>query len=151
MRSESTRHRQGWTLVLASLGVFMVALDTLVVSTALPVLRVDFGASLGDLEWTVANAVVGSVPMAQVGVASGVNSAIRELGGVCGVAVLAATFTHHGVYGSAQASTDRFSLALWVAVGLSAAGMVPAMLSQRPRRFQRVPVVVTSARLEERA
>jgi EmrB/QacA subfamily drug resistance transporter len=100
---------------------------------------------------TVANAVVGSVPMAQVGVASGVNSAIRELGGVCGVAVLAATFTHHGVYGSAQAFTDRFSLALWVAVGLSAAGIVPAMLSARPRRFQRIPVVVTSARLEERA
>src|ERR671933_803141 len=42
-----------WTLVLASLGVFMVALDTLVVSTALPMLRVDLGASLCDLEWTV--------------------------------------------------------------------------------------------------
>src|SRR3954468_20533000 len=42
-----------WTLVLASLGVFMVALDTLIVSTALPVLRVDLGGSLSDLEWTV--------------------------------------------------------------------------------------------------
>jgi MFS family permease len=100
---------------------------------------------------TVANAVVGSVPTAQVGVASGVNSAIRELGGVCGVAVLAATFTHHGVYSSARTFTDRFSLALWVAVGLSAAGIVPALLSVRPRRFQRFPVVVSNARLEERA
>jgi EmrB/QacA subfamily drug resistance transporter len=45
--------RRGWTLVLASLGLFMVALDTLVVTTALPVLRVDLGASLPDLEWTV--------------------------------------------------------------------------------------------------
>ncbi|HEU5141660.1 MAG TPA: MFS transporter, partial [Solirubrobacterales bacterium] len=44
---------KGWTLVLASLGLFMVALDTLVVTTALPVLRVDLGASLSDLEWTV--------------------------------------------------------------------------------------------------
>src|SRR3989440_12366515 len=42
-----------WTLVLASLGLFMVALDTLVVATALPVLRVDLGASLSELEWTV--------------------------------------------------------------------------------------------------
>ena len=42
-----------WTLVLTSLGLFMVALDTLVVTTALPVLRVDLGASLPDLEWTV--------------------------------------------------------------------------------------------------
>src|SRR5438128_11108756 len=44
---------KGWTLALASLGLFMVALDTLVVTTALPVLRVDLGASLGDVEWTV--------------------------------------------------------------------------------------------------
>src|SRR5438477_3229610 len=42
-----------WTLVLASLGLFMVALDTLVVTTALPVLRVDLHASLSELEWTV--------------------------------------------------------------------------------------------------
>ena len=45
--------RKIWTLVLASLGLFMVALDTFVVTTALPVLRVDLGASLSDLEWTV--------------------------------------------------------------------------------------------------
>src|SRR4051794_41611525 len=45
--------RQGWTVVLASLGVFMTALDTLVVTTALPVMRVDLGGSLSDLEWTV--------------------------------------------------------------------------------------------------
>src|SRR5438128_9051478 len=44
---------KGWTLALASLGLFMVALDTLVVTTALPVLRVDLRASLADLEWTV--------------------------------------------------------------------------------------------------
>src|SRR5690348_93762 len=41
------------TLVLASLGLFMAALDTLVVTTALPVLRVDLHASLSSLEWTV--------------------------------------------------------------------------------------------------
>src|ERR687887_540812 len=44
---------KGWTLALTALGLFMVALDTLVVTTALPVLRVDLGASLPDLEWTV--------------------------------------------------------------------------------------------------
>ena len=44
---------QVWTLVLASLGLFMVALDTLVVTTALPVLRTDLHANLSDLEWTV--------------------------------------------------------------------------------------------------
>jgi MFS family permease len=44
---------KAWTLVLASLAVFMTALDTLVVTTALPVLRVDLHASLAGLEWTV--------------------------------------------------------------------------------------------------
>src|SRR3954452_5734716 len=44
---------QGWTIVLASLGVFMKALETLVVATALPVMRVALGGSLADLEWTV--------------------------------------------------------------------------------------------------
>src|SRR5207302_8714509 len=36
-----------------SLGVFMTALDTLVVTTSLPVLRVDLHSSLSSLEWTV--------------------------------------------------------------------------------------------------
>src|SRR5436190_16172219 len=50
---ERSAPRRAWTLILASLGVFMTALDTLVVTTALPVLRVDLHANLSDLEWTV--------------------------------------------------------------------------------------------------
>src|ERR1700730_17897696 len=42
-----------WTIVLASIGVFMTALDTLVVTTSLPVLRASLHASLPSLEWTV--------------------------------------------------------------------------------------------------
>jgi predicted MFS family arabinose efflux permease len=45
---------------------------------------------------TVANSVMGSVPPQEAGVASGTNSSLRELGGVLGVAVLAAVFTRHG-------------------------------------------------------
>jgi EmrB/QacA subfamily drug resistance transporter len=47
------QHRRGWTLILASLGAFMAALDVVVVSTALPTLRAQMGASLPDLEWTI--------------------------------------------------------------------------------------------------
>jgi MFS family permease len=50
--SDEAAHRV-WTLVLVSLGLFMAALDTLVVTTALPVLRVSLHTSLSDLEWTV--------------------------------------------------------------------------------------------------
>ncbi|MFL5885782.1 MAG: DHA2 family efflux MFS transporter permease subunit, partial [Thermoleophilaceae bacterium] len=52
-KPKEDRSHQAWTLVLASLGVFMTALDTLVVTTSLPVLRLDLHASLSSLEWTV--------------------------------------------------------------------------------------------------
>jgi EmrB/QacA subfamily drug resistance transporter len=42
-----------WVLVLASAASLMVALDALVVSTALSTIRRDLGASLASLEWTV--------------------------------------------------------------------------------------------------
>src|SRR3954453_2917737 len=45
--------RNRWTLVLAGMAAFMTALDTLVVATALPVLRDSLHASLSNLEWTV--------------------------------------------------------------------------------------------------
>jgi EmrB/QacA subfamily drug resistance transporter len=93
---------------------------------------------------TVANAVVGSVPPEEVGVASGTNSTLRELGSVFGVAVLAAVFTHQGVYTSPPAFIDRFQLALWVAVGFSAAGAGVALLApRRARREQPVPATTT--------
>jgi EmrB/QacA subfamily drug resistance transporter len=40
-------------LALTGVGSLMVALDTLVVSTALSTIRVDLGASIEELEWTV--------------------------------------------------------------------------------------------------
>ena len=42
-----------WTFLITSIGLFMVALDNLVVTTALPVIRKDLGSSLQDLEWMV--------------------------------------------------------------------------------------------------
>ena len=42
-----------WTLAITSIGLFMVVLDNLVVSTALPVIRVDLAATIEELEWTV--------------------------------------------------------------------------------------------------
>src|SRR5712671_6250837 len=42
-----------WTFVITSIALFMAALDNLVVTTALPVIRASFGASLSELEWIV--------------------------------------------------------------------------------------------------
>ena len=44
---------QGWVLALTSAASFMVSLDTQVVATALPAIRVQLHASLAALEWTV--------------------------------------------------------------------------------------------------
>jgi EmrB/QacA subfamily drug resistance transporter len=49
----STASRLAWVVVLTGIGSLMAALDTLVVSTALPTIRLDLGASLEELEWTV--------------------------------------------------------------------------------------------------
>jgi EmrB/QacA subfamily drug resistance transporter len=42
-----------WTFAITSVALFMVVLDNLVVSTAIPVIRVDLDASIEQLEWTV--------------------------------------------------------------------------------------------------
>ena len=47
------RSRMVWTFAITTVALFMVTLDNLVVTTALPVIRTDLGASLSDLEWTV--------------------------------------------------------------------------------------------------
>ncbi len=48
-----TRRLQIWTSIVTSFALFMVTLDNLVVTTALPSIRVDLGASISGLEWTV--------------------------------------------------------------------------------------------------
>src|SRR5215217_5992940 len=42
-----------WTFAITSIALFMVTLDNLVVTMALPQIRLDLGASLEGLEWTV--------------------------------------------------------------------------------------------------
>ncbi|WP_329125702.1 MFS transporter [Streptomyces sp. NBC_01465] len=89
---------------------------------------------------TVANAVMGSVPLPEAGVASGTNSAVRELGGVFGVALVAAVFTANGGYGTPQHFTDGLVPAVWVAAALSAAGVVAALFAPvRPEEHPAAP------------
>jgi EmrB/QacA subfamily drug resistance transporter len=48
-----SRTRTIWTFAITAIAVFMAALDNLVVTTALPVIRSSLGASLSELEWMV--------------------------------------------------------------------------------------------------
>jgi EmrB/QacA subfamily drug resistance transporter len=77
---------------------------------------------------TVANAVVGSVPPSEMGIASGTNSALRELGGVFGIAILAAVFVHPGVFASPTTFIEHFKDAVWLGAAFSAIGIIAAAL-----------------------
>jgi len=95
----------------------------------------------------MANLVLSSVRREQEGQASGANNAIRELGGVFGVAVLASVFSRYGGYGTGQTFVDGMTPALWigaVAVGLGAvaAFSIPAL---RRRNEQEAEVLVPLA------
>src|ERR671923_489869 len=47
------RMRPRWTFAIVSIALFMVVLDNLVVTTALPSIRADLDATIQSLEWTV--------------------------------------------------------------------------------------------------
>ena len=53
MSAMSTKAATRWVVALTAIGSLMAALDTLVVATALPTIRLDLGASIEQLEWTV--------------------------------------------------------------------------------------------------
>jgi MFS family permease len=89
----------------------------------------------------VANVVLSSVRPEEEGQASGANNAIRELGGVFGVAVLASIFSHYGGYGSGQTFVDGLNPAIWVGAGVVALGAVAAFLIPRRRRPAEVEVL----------
>jgi EmrB/QacA subfamily drug resistance transporter len=82
----------------------------------------------------VANVVLGAVRPEEEGQASGANNAIRELGGVFGVAVLASVFSHYGGYQSGAAFVDGLTPAVWIGAALVAVGSLAALaIPHRPR------------------
>jgi EmrB/QacA subfamily drug resistance transporter len=83
-----------------------------------------------------ANAVLASVRPQEAGQASGATNAIREIGGVMGVAVLAGIFSANGGYGDPQAFTDGVTAALPVGAAVLAAGAFAAALVPGRRRAQ---------------
>jgi hypothetical protein len=82
---------------------------------------------------TVANAVMGAVPLRQAGIASGANSALRELGGVVGITVVASVFARQGSYATPSSFIAGFAPAIWIAVVLSGLGILAALLTGRAR------------------
>jgi EmrB/QacA subfamily drug resistance transporter len=97
----------------------------------------------------VANVVLSSVRPKEEGQASGANNAIRELGGVFGVAVLASIFSQYGGYGTGDSFVDGLTPAIWVGAVVVAFGALAALLI--PRRSRPAEVEVLRPALEEAA
>jgi EmrB/QacA subfamily drug resistance transporter len=95
------------------------------------------GAGMGLVFAPAANAVLGAVRPEEAGQASGANNAIRELGGVFGVAVLASVFAGAGSYASPEAFNDGLVAAAWVGSAVLAAGALVALLVPGRRSEQR--------------
>jgi EmrB/QacA subfamily drug resistance transporter len=72
----------------------------------------------------VANVVLSSVRPEEEGQASGANNAIRELGGVFGVAVLASVFSHYGSYATGAAFSHGMTISVYVGAAIVALGAV---------------------------
>ncbi len=107
----------GWMTTLASV-------DQSYVSMIAPFILA--GAGMALVFAPSANAVLSSVRAQQAGQASGATNAIRELGGVLGIAVMATVFTSHGGYLSPQAFVSGLVPAMWVGVAVLAGGALIA-------------------------
>jgi EmrB/QacA subfamily drug resistance transporter len=99
------------------------------------------GAGMALFFAPVANVVLSAVRPEEEGKASGTNNAIRELGGVFGVAVLAAIFAHSGGYGSGEQFVNGLTPAVWAGAIVVALGSVAAFAIGWRRRKSEAPVV----------
>jgi EmrB/QacA subfamily drug resistance transporter len=92
------------------------------------------GVGMGMFFAPIANVVLGSVRGEEEGQASGANNAIRELGGVFGVAVLASVFAHSGSYASGHGFADGMVPAVWSGAAVVAVGSLAAFaINRRPK------------------
>jgi EmrB/QacA subfamily drug resistance transporter len=93
------------------------------------------------------NSVVGSATLETAGKLAGINSTMRELGGVFGIAVAVAVFAAFGGYASAQTFTDGFGPAIGVSSGLAFVGAMCGLALPGRRRQEAIEPVPSIARV----
>ena len=95
------------------------------------------GVGMGLFFAPVANVVLSSVRDVEQGKASGANNAIRELGGVLGVAVLASIFASYGGYSTPETFVNGMNAAVYVGAAVVGVGALAAFLVPARRRQTR--------------
>jgi MFS family permease len=89
---------------------------------------------------TAPEAVLAAVRPAEAGKASGATNAVREIGAVLGVAVLASVFARLGGYESGDAFVEGMSPAILIGAAVVGAGAVAAFFIPSRRRRDAQPV-----------
>ncbi|WP_330298059.1 DHA2 family efflux MFS transporter permease subunit [Streptomyces sp. NBC_00503] len=118
----------GLALQAIGLGWFAMILSTDVSYAAqLPALIIS-GIGMGLYFAPASNALMSTVAPADQGKAAGANSALREVGGALGVAVLASVFSARGGYETGQSFTDGTVPALWIGAAVVAVAAALALL-----------------------
>jgi len=98
-----------WTYLACCIAVFMISMDNLIVTNALPVIR--------QLE----------------GIASGTSNALRQVGTVLGIAVLGSVFSAAGGLGSPGQFTTGLTAALTVSAAILGASALVVLLAPETR------------------
>ncbi|MGH9067995.1 MAG: DHA2 family efflux MFS transporter permease subunit [Acidimicrobiales bacterium] len=122
----------GMVLQAIGLGWLALIISPTVPYTALVAPFAVSGVGMSLFFVPVASVVLGSVSRVDEGVASGANNAIRELGGVLGIAVLGAVFAAAGGYTSGAAFVAGLSPAVLLGAAVAAVGGLVALLIPRP-------------------
>ncbi len=118
-RSAST----GWTFAIVSIALFMVVLDNLVVTNALPSIKRDLGATIQQLEWTVNAYTLSYAVLLLTGAALGDRFGRKRMFSLgLGIFTLASA-------SAAVAPSTGFLIAARAAQGLGAAIVTPLTLT----------------------
>ena len=126
----------GLALQAIALGWLAIVTSPTVAYSSLIVPFVLAGIGMALVFAPVSNMILSSVRRSEEGKASGANSAIREVGGALGVAVLASVFARQGNTLTGQGFVDGLVPAIWVGAAVLAAGALLALAvpGRRPQR-----------------
>ncbi|MEV4314051.1 MFS transporter [Actinocrispum sp. NPDC049592] len=117
------RPAPGWSILAASLPMFMVSLNNLVVTNALPAIRKDFGTDVAGLQWVVNGYVLAFASLLLTGAALGDRFG-RRLVFLIGIAAFA-----YGSIGCAMSTSIPALIMARVVQGCGAAAVQPLSLT----------------------
>ncbi len=124
-----SRPRPRWTFAIVSIALFMVVLDNLVVTTALPSIREDLGATIQSLEWTVNAYTLSFAVLLLTGAALGDRFGRKRMFGIgLGIFTLASA-------AAALAPTTAALIAARAVQGAGAAAVLPLTLTLLSEAF----------------